>query len=347
MATVINILQILLAIFLFGLLIFIHEGGHFLFARLFKVTVNEFAIGMGPKIFSKKSKKSGITYSFRAFPIGGFVSMAGEDEESDDPNAFNKKPVWQRLIITVAGAAVNLLAGALVMAILVCASPDTLGSTVVHSFMDDAVSVEAGLKEGDRITAIDGHKVHISDELMYEIMRLGIEPVDVTVIRGDEKIVLEDVEFPQMASEGIAFGSNDFYVYAEQPTFLNLAKHSFYKTTYTVKMIWESLYDLVSGRYGVEAVSGPIGVTEALTEAADTGAYNFTYLAVVISINLGVMNLLPLPALDGGRIVFLLIEAVRRKPIKQEIESYINFAGLALLMILMVFICIKDVIGLF
>ncbi|MBQ4066716.1 MAG: site-2 protease family protein [Clostridia bacterium] len=347
MSTFINVLQIILAILLFGFLIFIHEGGHFLFARLFKVTVNEFAIGMGPKIFSKKSKKSGITYSFRAFPIGGFVSMAGEDEESDDPNAFNKKPVWQRLIITVAGAATNIIVGGLVMAILVCSAPNSLGGTTVAKFMDDAVSQEAGLQVGDRIVEVDGHNVHIADELMYTIMRLGIEPVDLTVIRDDEKLVLEDVEFPPMSSEGIAFGSNDFLVYAEEPTLANLAKHSFFKTTYTVKMIWESLYDLVTGRFGVEAVSGPVGVTEALTEAADTGVYSFTYLAVVISINLGVMNLLPFPALDGGRILFLLIEAIRRKPLKMEVEAYINFAGLVLLMILMVLICIKDVIGLF
>jgi regulator of sigma E protease len=182
---------------------------------------------------------------------------------------------------------------------------------------------------------------------MYEIMRLGIEPIDLTIERDGEVMVLENVEFPQMSSQGVAFGANDFRVYAERPTVLSLAKHSLFKTTYTVKMIWESLYDLVSGRYGVEAVSGPIGVTEALTEAADTGVYSFTYLAVVISINLGVMNLLPFPALDGGRIVFLLIEAIRRKPLKKEIEAYINFAGLALLMILMVLICTKDIIGLF
>jgi len=302
---------------------------------------------MGPKIFSKKSKKSGITYSFRLFPIGGFVSMAGEDEESDDPNAFNKKTVWQRLIITVAGAATNLLAGALVMTVLVCSAPNQLASTVVGEFMEGAVSPESGLCVDDRILEVEGHNVYIGDDLMYEIMRLGIEPVDLTVERDGEVLTLSDVEFPQMSSQGVAFGSNDFLVYRERPTFFNLVKHSFFKTTYTVKMIWESLYDLVTGRYGIEAVSGPVGVTEALTEAADTGAYSFTYLAVVISINLGVMNLMPFPALDGGRIVFLLIEAIRRKPLKMEIEAYINFAGLALLMLLMIFICAKDIIGLF
>ena len=339
---------IIIAILIFGLLIFIHEGGHFLFARLFKVTVNEFSIGMGPKLVSKKSKKSGISYSLRAFPIGGFVSMAGEDEESDDPNALNKKPVWQRMIIVAAGGVVNLVAGILVMFILVFSSTSMgLGSTTVAEFRDGALSQSSGLKAGDTIVEVDGRNVHIADELVYEIMRLGIEPVDLTVVRDGEKTVIEDVEFPQMSEQGVAFGDADFYVYGQERTFTNLVKHSFYRSTYTVRMIWESLYDLVTGRYGIEAVSGPVGVTEALTQAAQTGSYNFIYLVVVISMNLGVMNLLPLPALDGGRLVFLLIEAVRRKPINPKVEGVIHTAGLALLMLLMIFICVKDVIKLF
>ena len=339
---------IIIAILIFGLLIFIHEGGHFLFARLFKVTVNEFSIGMGPKLVSKKSKKSGISYSLRAFPIGGFVSMAGEDEESDDPNALNKKPVWQRMIIVAAGGVVNLVAGILVMFILVFSSTSMgLGSTTVAEFRDGALSQSSGLKVGDTIVEVEGRNVHIADELVYEIMRLGIEPVDLTVVRDGEKTVIEDVEFPQMSEQGVAFGDADFYVYGQERTFTNLVKHSFYRSTYTVRMIWESLYDLVTGRYGIEAVSGPVGVTEALTQAAQTGSYNFIYLVVVISMNLGVMNLLPLPALDGGRLVFLLIEAVRRKPINPKVEGVIHTAGLALLMLLMIFICVKDVIKLF
>lgn len=339
---------IIIAILIFGLLIFIHEGGHFLFARLFKVTVNEFSIGMGPKLVSKKSKKSGISYSLRAFPIGGFVSMAGEDEESDDPNALNKKPVWQRMIIVAAGGVVNLVAGILVMFILVFSSTSMgLGSTTVAEFRDGALSQSSGLKAGDTIVEVEGRNVHIADELVYEIMRLGIEPVDLTVVRDGEKTVIEDVEFPQISEQGVAFGDADFYVYGQERTFTNLVKHSFYRSTYTVRMIWESLYDLVTGRYGIEAVSGPVGVTEALTEAAQTGSYNFIYLVVVISMNLGVMNLLPLPALDGGRLVFLLIEAVRRKPINPKVEGVVHTAGLALLMLLMIFICVKDVIKLF
>ncbi len=340
-------LYIVLAILAFGLLIFIHESGHYLFARLFKVKIYEFSIGMGPKIFKKTSKKTGIDYCLRAFPIGGFVSMAGEDEDSDDPNALTNKPVWQRIIITAAGATVNLVAGVLVMSVLVFTGTN-LGSTVIiYGFSDNAASAESGLRAEDKVVEVNGINVHIADELLYEIMRLGIEPVDLTVVRDGEKIVLEDVQFGQMSSEGVAFGEPDFQVYSEVRSFPNLIKHSFYKSTYTVRMIWESLYDLVTGRYGVEAVSGPVGVTGALAEAAETGAYNFIYLVVVISMNLGVMNLLPLPALDGGRLVFLIIEGIRRKPLNRNVEGYIHAIGLAALMLLMVFICVKDVIQLF
>ncbi len=348
-----KILYVFLAIFIFGLLIFIHEGGHFFFARLFKVSVKEFAIGMGPKLFTKISKKSGIAYSLRLLPIGGFVSMEGEDEESDDPNAFNKKPVWQRIIIVAAGALVNIIVGILVMSILVFGS-DYLLSTQVGEVTEGSVSYEAGLQVDDTIVAVDGKRVHIGDELSYQIMRRGIDPIDITVVRDGKKIVLEDVQYPVEKLEGANFAMMDFKVYGIMPenyTLPLLFKHAFYRSTYTVTMIWESLVDLVSGRYGMEAISGPVGVTEALTDAIDTdiktGSNSFIYLAVVISMNLGVMNLLPLPALDGGRLVFLIIEAIRRKPVKPEVEGYIHFAGIVLLMLLMLFISVKDVVGLF
>lgn len=348
-----KILYVLLAILIFGFLIFIHEGGHFFFARLFKVTVREFAIGMGPKIFTKKSEKSGIAYSLRLLPIGGFVSMEGEDEESDDPNAFNKKPVWQRIIIVVAGALTNIIVGILVMSILVF-NADYLLSTQIGEVTEGSVSHEAGLQVNDIIVEVDGVNVHIGDELSYQIKRRGIKPVDLTVMRNGEKVVIEDVQYSIEHIEGADFAMMDFKVYGIFPEDYNLPvllKHSFYRSTYTVTMIWESLVDLVTGRYGMEAVSGPVGVTEALTDAIDTdvktGSNSFIYLAVVISMNLGVMNLLPLPALDGGRLIFLIIEGIRRKPVKPEVEGYVHFAGIVVLMLFMVFICVKDVIGLF
>lgn len=339
-----DFLYVLLAIFIFGVLILIHEAGHFLFARLFRVTVHEFAIGMGPKVISHTSKKSGIAYSLRLLPFGGFVSMAGEDEESDDPNAFNKKPVWQRFIITAAGAAVNLLAGILVMGILVATSK-ALPSTTIHHFDEKSTSVQY-LQEKDQITAVDGTRVYTFNDLLYEIMRKGVEPIDITVKRNGTEITVADVVFPTITDSGVVFGNVDFIPYAEAKTPLNILKHACVRSASTIKMIWESLYDLVSGRYGMEAVSGPVGVTQAMSEAASTGIANLVYLAVVISMNLGIMNLLPLPALDGGRLVFLLVEGIRRKPVSPRIEGYIHFAGLAVLMLLMVLVTFKDIIGL-
>ena len=335
---------------MFGFLIFIHEGGHYLFARLFKVSINEFAIGMGPKILTKKSKKTGIAYSLRLFPIGGFVSMVGEDEESEDENAFYKKPVWQRIIITSAGALTNILVGILVMFILVFASKDPLASNTIAEFRYDDAGVcyaeAAGLELDDRIVAVDGTKVHIGNEMIYEIMRKGVDPIDITVIRGGEKVVVEDVKFPTFSESGTTFGTIDFVVYAEYKTVGTMIKHAFFRSVSTIKTIWESLIDLITGRYGIDAVSGPIGVTEALGEAAREGLSSFVFFAVVISMNLGVVNLLPLPALDGGRLLFQLIELVTRRPVKKEIEGYIHFAGLVLLLILSVLIAVKDIVRL-
>ncbi len=344
-----NPLYILLAILIFGFLIMIHELGHFLTARLFKVTVHEFSIGMGPKLLQKKSKKSGIAYSLRLLPIGGYVSMEGEDTESEDENAFYKKPVWQRIIVTSAGALTNILVGVLVMILLVSTQNNLLSNRIgAFIYNDEGVcyAESGGLAIGDVITHVDGTPVHIGNETFYEIMRQGIEPIDITVIRNGEKVVIKDVAFGQTADSGAVFGVMDFKVYAEEKTPLTVLKHGFFRSVSTVKMIWESLIDLITGRYSMEVVSGPVGVTKALGEAAQSGIADLVYLSVFISMNLGVMNLLPLPALDGGRLLFQFIELIRRKPVPTKIEGYVHFAGLVLLMILMVVICVKDVITL-
>ena len=346
----ISLWYIVLALLIFGFLIFIHELGHYLAARRFGVTIHEFAIGMGPKLLTKVSKKTGISYSIRVFPIGGFVSMEGEDTESEDENAFHKKAVWKRIIITAAGAFMNIVIGILVMVILVATQEGLLSNKISRLPVDENgvnYCANGGLRVGDEFYAVEGTRVHIVNETFYEIMRKGIEPLDITVIRDGEKITFEDVVFPTFEEQGIILGTIDFNVDWEEKTFGNVLKHAFFRSTSTIKMIWESLVDLVTGRYGMEAVSGPIGVTQALGEAAKQGFSNLVYLAVVISMNLGVMNLLPLPALDGGRLLFQFVELVARRPIKREIEGYIHFAGLVLLMILMVVIAVKDVIGLF
>ncbi|MBR6807787.1 MAG: RIP metalloprotease RseP [Clostridia bacterium] len=345
-----GVLYVILSIFIFGLLVFIHEGGHYFFARLFKVTIKEFAIGMGPKLLSHKSKKSGIVYSLRVLPFGGFLSMAGEDEETDDPNAFNKKSPLKRIAITAAGAFVNLAVGLLAMVILVATLP-VFGSTEVAEFVpyeeEGFISTEEqGLRVGDKITHINGTRVYTANELFYEIMRKGIEPVDITLDRDGETVVLSDIKFKQITEQGTAFGDIDFMVKAEEKTFATTVKHAVTRSLNSIKMVYDSLYDLVTGRYSVESVSGPVGVTEALSDAAKSGAPDLIYLAAFLSINLGVMNLLPLPALDGGRIVFQLVELIRRKPVPVKVESMVNFIGLALLMLLMVVITCKDLVKL-
>lgn len=313
---------------------------------MFETTIKEFAIGMGPKLWSRRSQKSGIIYSVRALPIGGFVSMAGEDEESEDENALNKKPLWQRMVITAAGAVMNLLIGFILMLIVVLCTQNIGGTTVLRFTEDNALSEQSGLQIGDEVIKVDGARVHIASELAYEIMRNGTEPIDLTVRRNGETLVLTDVRFPTIVSDGIEFGMTDFYVLAEVKTVGTVLEQTFFRSISTVKMIWQSLIDLVTGRYGLEQISGPVGVTSAVSEAAKSGFTDYLYLVVVITMNLGIFNLLPLPALDGGRLLFQIVELVRRKPINPELEGYVHFVGIVLLMILMVVITFEDVIKL-
>lgn len=341
-----NFLYILLTLFTISVLALVHELGHYLTARAFGVGINEFAVGMGPKILSRRSSKTGIVYSLRLFPIGGFVSMVGEDEASDADDALNKKTVWQRMIITVAGSFMNILTGIVLMAVVVSMTPK-LGSTTIAKFDDDAISSAYGLCVGDEVVRVDGVRVHVAAELSYEVMHSATEPIDLVVRREGELITLEDVEFPKVTSEGVLFGMPDFFVLGEEKTLGSVIKHSFWRSVSTVKMIWESLFDLVTGRYGFEAVSGPIGVAGAVTDAAKSGLADFLYLVVVIAMNLGVFNLLPLPALDGGRLLFQTVELIRRKPVKPEVEGYVHFVGIILLLFLMVLITFKDVVNLF
>ena len=345
-----TLVTVIIAVLVFGFLIFIHEFGHFIFARIFKVTVNEFSIGMGPRLLWYDSKKSGTKYSLSMLPIGGFVAMAGEDSESDDPNSFDKKPAWQRFIITAAGATVNIVFGFVAMILLTCLI--NIGSTTVAEFKDPAEtkyevsSMDSGLMEGDTVVAINGSKVAISDELSYLIMRYGHEPVSVTVIRNGETKVLENVVFPTVTDQGQTLGMQDFKVYRVEKSFGKVMEFSWRKSCLIVRMVWESIYDLISGRFSFSAVSGPVGISDAIGNAARAGFTSLLYMVVLISINLGVMNLLPIPALDGGRLITIIIEMITRRKLPQKIEGAINAAGLTILLGLSFVIMIKDIIQL-
>ena len=344
-----TIYTVLISILVFGLLIFIHEFGHYICARIFKVKIIEFSIGMGPKIIEYKSKKTDINYALSSIPIGGYVAMAGEDGESEDPNSFDKKPAWQRLIITVAGASVNIIAGFVVMLIYTCLV--NIGGTTVAQFVPqeetgfEISSYDSGLREGDEIIAVDGKRVRISDELSYEIMRRGYEPITLTVVRGGEEMDIT-VEFPKIGESGQTFGCADFLVYREEKTFFSVVSYAFSKGALLVRMCWESVYDLIVGRYTFEAVSGPVGISSAIGDAAKAGALQLLYLTALISINLGVMNLLPFPALDGGRLITILIEMITRRRIPPKIEGIINATGLFILLGFSAVVLVKDVIAL-
>ena len=346
----------MLAIFVFGAMIFIHELGHFTVARLSGITIYEFAIGMGPTLISWKSKKYDTKYSLRLLPMGGFVSMAGEDGESDDPNAFNKKPIWKRLLILFAGPGMNLILGFVLMLTMLTTqafvnkTDDHLGylsSNTIADFVENSTSnADNGLQKGDQIIKVGNVPIHTGTELFYEITHQGYKEIDLTVNRNGEKIRLQNVHFGTFTEEGIVFGSTDFIVYGERSTVFNLIKHSFFSSISAIKMVWDGVTDLIIGRYGVDALSGPIGITGQIGEAARQGIVTFLYFFAIITINLGVMNLLPFPALDGGRILFIAIEGITKKKINPNVESYIHFIGLMLLFALMIFVSFKDVLKL-
>ncbi len=338
-------LYFLLIVLVFGVLIFIHEFGHFMAARLCGVAVKEFAVGMGPTIFSWKSKKYDTKYGLRLFPIGGFVSMVGEDEESEEENAFCNKKVWKRIVIVLAGPIMNLLLGFLLMTVIVF-SQGNLASTTIAKFEEGAVSSQK-LQVGDEIVKVDGTRVHTGNDMVYEIMNQGYEPIDIEVIRNGEKLLIEDVSFLTLEDSGVTFGNYDFIPYAEESTLPNFIKHAYFRSVSTVKMVYDSLFGLLSGRFGMESVSGPVGVAEVVGDAAKMGLLNFLYIVTVLSINLGVFNLIPFPALDGGRLLFLVIEGIRRKPINRNVESYINFVGIMILFAFMIFVTVKDIFKLF
>lgn len=350
---------ILIVILMFGVLIFVHELGHFLTARLFGVGVNEFSLGMGPALFSRVSQKSGIKYSVRAFPIGGYVSMVGEDrlEAQDDASAaLCKKPVWQRFIVMFAGAAMNLILGFVIMAITVLGAKNFYGTTV-DSFVFKAQDGQYyrtydtqygyGLEVGDRIVKVGNEPIRIYDDLTFEIMRVGSEPTDVTVIRNGIKTTVPDVTFPTYSERGLVFGDATFiYPNFVEKNILTVIQQTFMQSFSTIRMIYESLIDTFTGRYGLAAVSGPVGVVESVGETAKYGFGAIVYMAMILSFNLGIMNLLPFPALDGGRIFFLLVELIRRKPVKPELEGYVHFAGMVVLLLFMVFITYNDIVRL-
>lgn len=334
------------ALLFFGVIIMIHECGHFTCAKIFKVKVNEFSLGMGPALF--KRKKGDTLYAVRLFPIGGYVAMEGEDDASEDDRAFNKKPVWQKMIIVVAGALMNLILGFILMVLLLTTSTELIGTNTIKEFYPDAVSSQYGLQAGDRFLEIDGHHVWSELDLSFLMSRSQDGVFDFVVERDGEKVTLNDVHFATEQQNGVTLIQYDFIIIGEQPGFLNIVKNAFTQSASIVRMVWLSVFDLVTGRYGMSELAGPVGtvdiIADVTAQAVSSGSLtNLLTIMAFITINVGVANLLPLPALDGGRFLFLAIEAVRRKPVNPKYEGYVHAAGLALLLLLMVVVTYNDI----
>ncbi len=335
-----NIWPYAIAILLFLILIVIHEFGHFIAAKLSGVRVNEFAVGFGPKIL--KWGKGETQYSVNLVPLGGYCAMEGEDESSTDQRAFcNKKP-WQRFLIVVMGAVFNLILGLILVSITLIPQ-ERFTTTTVDSFRENAVSVQYGLQEGDKIVEVDGRKIFSTYDLSYAFSNVDDGMIDITVKRDGKKIALDDVKFASEEIEGINYLTVDFYVVGRQKTFVSFITHSFNTAISNCAVVYRSLIDLLTGRYGISAISGPVGVTAAIGSVAKQNLLDIIPIMALITINLGLFNLLPLPALDGGRLVFILLEMIFRKPVPQKYESIVHAVGMILLLALMAVISFKDI----
>lgn len=345
-------ITIIFAILIFSLIVFVHELGHFITARLFKVTVHEFAIGMGPKLFSRT--KNNITYSLRAIPVGGFCAMEGEDTESSDPGAFNKKHPFKRIIILAAGAFMNIVLGFLICLVLISV---TSGLSKGISVPEVAGVVEGSdaasfLQEGDKIIKVGDTKINIVRDITFAMQQNGKDSVEITVKR-DGKTLTKAIKPHEVSYEdgtkGYIVG---FSTAIKSPNPLNVLNESFFQTIWMGKVVLISIGMLFGGQVGLSEMSGPVGVVSAMNETAQAvgggliGFLNLLFLGSFISVNIGIMNLLPIPALDGGRIFFSLIEMVRRKPIPPEKEGIVHFIGLILLFALMIFATWNDILRL-
>ena len=351
-------MSILFAILLFSFLIFIHELGHFVAAKLSGVQVNEFSMFMGPAIWKKQIGET--LYAIRCFPIGGYCAMEGEDTDTDNPRSFQKAAWWKRFIILVAGAAMNFLVGVLIVAVVLFWQPRyaTTQLTAVEEW--SYVGGEQGLQAGDTIVEFNGDKIRVYQDFTLATLLLPDGNYDIVVERDGKLVSLEDVPMIRQLAQyedgtqgmlyGISFGVVD--------TTTDSVPARIWPTTMNyVKSVIVSLKMLFTGQAGIQDVGGPVKIVQIMTEVAEASATtesaitNLLDFGAMIAINLAVMNLLPFPALDGGRVVGLLlttsIEAIIRKKINPKIEGYIHGAGMILLLILMGVIMLKDIWGLF
>ena len=348
-------MYILLAILIFGILIIVHELGHFIAAKLLDVQVNEFSIFMGPKIWQKQGRQT--LYSLRCLPIGGYCAMEGEDEDTGNPRAFSAKSWWRRLIILVAGSAMNFLAGFLVLVVLSLMAAGFYSPTVTDFY--EGCPLEGILLEGDELYSIDGSRVLIYSDVATLLSRGDDTAYDLVVKRGGKKVDLGAVtmEKQEYTVDGQTVRLYGLLFGVEEKTAGTALKNAWYTAIDFARMVMWGLEDLVTGGVGLQDMSGPIGIVQVMSETgkeAETigaGVENVVYLGAFIAINLAYMNMLPIPALDGGRVFFLIIttivEKITKKKIDPKYEGYIHAAGMVLLLGLMAVVAFSDILKLF
>ena len=355
------ILSIILFILILGLIVLVHEFGHFIFAKMFHVHVYEFAIGMGPKIWSseklrEKRKKAGkkvseTIYSIRAIPLGGFNQLAGEGLEEDKnikkENLLGGRPIWQRFLIMFFGAGNNFILGIIVLFIcaLIFGSPNI--STVIPTIVPDSPMDIAGLKTGDKILSINGSKTKTLDDVQLYMLVAGENETTFEVEREGEKYTFKVTPFvgKEKEEKGYSFGIQ--YNNTLEKGFIKSIKYAFFKFYSITRQIFITIKELFTGGVSVKELSGPVGIYSAVDQTRTAGIYSVLNLIALLSINVGIMNLIPLPAFDGGRILFLIIEKIKGKPIKPETENLIHNIGFYLLLALLVYVTINDIIRLF
>ena len=366
------IITFLAAVFVFSAVIAIHEFGHFAVAKLCGIQVNEFSIGMGPVLW--KTMRKGTQYSLRALPVGGFVALEGEEspesrqaeqradaDGSADQGAvkeegpaekpagipLNEAPVWQRALVMVAGAAMNFVLGFVVMAVLIAAQSEPITSRVIYKVEEGALCGQTGLQAGDKVLAVNGRRCFVANDMLYELMRTEDYSARFTVLRDGRNVDLPDVRFDTWQDdEGQTHMSLGFTVYGIRKTPLNVLKEAGNSVLYYGRIIFTSLMDLLRGRESINDLSGPVGIVTAIGQAASYGWQDLLELLVLITVNLGIFNLLPFPALDGGKVVFLLIEGITGHAVPEKIQSGLTLAAFALLFGLMIFATYNDVVRL-
>lgn len=341
-------MYIILAIIFFGILIAIHEFGHFSAAKLLGVKVNEFAIGMGPAIFKKQ--KGETLYSLRCLPIGGYCAMEGEDEDTGDPRSFTTQPGWKRFIILVAGSFMNFLLGFLIV-LIIYSGVAGFYSPVISGFVDGC-PYEGTLQTGDELYSIDGHRIYFASNVSTILSRGG-ETHDVVVIRDGEKLEFEDMALTPQVYEGYSSPMYGFSFAVEEANLWSTLKYSWYNTIDFVRTVWFALSDLVAGTMGVDELAGPVGIVDLINdvgqsaESTKMALADIAYLGALVAVNIAVMNLLPLPALDGGRVFLLLLNGlvhlVSRRRIPARYEGYVHAAGMVLLLGLSAYVMYNDI----